>query len=79
MATITVEGVPSSLLFRLATTAASNGRCVNSEVILSLVRYLQADQSRTCPSGSGGAACPFRTWIRSEGRREASAPWGDPG
>lgn len=78
MANLVVEGIPPGLLHRLAITALANGRCVNSEVILSLVRHLQ-EQQRSCPERSATASCPFRSPGLSEGRRQAAAPWGDPG
>jgi len=67
-------------LLRLASAAAVNGRCVNSEVILSLARHLRGDQWRRCPAGAAGAhQCPFGTRVRPEECREATVPWGDPG
>jgi len=38
MASLTVEGIPPGLLLRLSASAAANGRCLNSEVIVQLAR-----------------------------------------
>ena len=60
MATLTVEGVPPGLLNRLAVAAVANGRCVNSEVILSLVRHLreQPPQPPAARPGRSSAHSP---------------------
>lgn len=79
MATLTVEGIPSGLLLRLANAALANGRCVNSEVILSLVRHLQEEPTRKEASGAGVIVCPFRPWIRTEVPPGLNVSWGDPG
>ena len=79
MATLTVEGIPSSLLMRLANAAVANGRCVNSEVILSLVRHLREDPVRKETASAGAIVCPFRPWIRSEVPPGLNVSWGDPG
>jgi hypothetical protein len=79
MATLTVEGIPSSLLMRLANAAVANGRCVNSEVILSLVRYLREEPRRQETSSAGAIVCPYRSRIRSEVPPGLNVSWGDPG
>jgi hypothetical protein len=79
MATLTVEGIPSGLLARLANAAVANGRCVNSEVILSLVRHLREDPVRTEAARAGAIVCPFRPRIRSEVPPGLNVSWGDPG
>ena len=79
MATLTVEGIPPGLLSRLATTAVANGRCVNSEVILSLVRHLREDPVRKEAASAGAIVCPFRPWLRSEVPPGLNVSWGDPG
>jgi hypothetical protein len=63
MATLTVEGVPPGLLARLSETAVANGRCVNSEVILTLVRHVRGENPRR----------------RSEVPPGLNVSWGDPG
>jgi plasmid stability protein len=79
MATLTVEGIPAGLLARLANAAAANGRCVNSEVILSLVRHLREDTVRKEAARAGAISCPFRPRIRSEVPPGLNVSWGDPG
>jgi hypothetical protein len=79
MATLTVEGIPSSLLMRLANAAVANGRCVNSEVILSLVNHLREVPPRRQPAGAGAVVCPLAPWIRSEVPPGLNVSWGDPG
>ena len=79
MATLTVEGIPPGLLMRLANAAVAHGRCVNSEVILSLVRHLREDPSREQTVSAGATVCPFRPWNRSEVPRGLNVSWGDPG
>ena len=79
MATLTVEGIPSGLLVRLANAAVAHGRCVNSEVILSLVRHLRENPVRKEAERAGAIVCPFRPWIRSEVPRGLNVSWGDPG
>ena len=79
MATLTVEGIPPGLLSRLASAALENGRCVNSEVILSLVRHLREDPGRKDAARGGAIVCPFRPWIRSEVPPGLNVSWGDPG
>jgi hypothetical protein len=79
MATLTVEGIPPGLLTRLADAAAASGRCVNSEVILSLVRHLREDPSRRETARAGAIVCPLASWIRSEAPPGLNVSWGDPG
>ena len=79
MATLTVEGIPPGLLSRLASAAVANGRCVNSEVILSLVRHLREDPVRKEAARVGVIVCPFRPRIRSEVPPGLNVSWGDPG
>ena len=79
MATLTVEGIPPGLLSRLASAAEAHGRCVNSEVILSLVRHLREDPVRKEAARAGAIVCPFRPWIRSEVPPGLNVSWGDPG
>ena len=79
MATLTVEGIPSGLLVRLAKAAVANGRCVNSEVILSLVRHLREDPERKEAARDGAIVCPFRPRSRSEVTPGLNVSWGDPG
>lgn len=79
MATLTVEGIPSGLLIRLANAAVAHGRCVNSEVILSLVRHLREEPTRKEAAGAGAIVCPFRPWIRTEVPPGLNVSWGDPG
>ena len=78
MATLTVEGIPPGLLSRLASAAVANGRCVNSEVILSLVRHLREEPARKEAARAGAIVCPFRPWTRSEVPRGLNVSWGDP-
>lgn len=78
MATLTVEGIPPGLLSRLASAAVANGRCVNSEVILSLVRHLREDPSRT-QSPQRTIVCPLAPWLRSGAPPGLNVSWGDPG
>jgi hypothetical protein len=78
MATLTVEGIPSGLLLRLANAAVANGRSVNSEVILSLVRHLREDPTRKQAVRTGAIVCPFRPGIRFEAPPGLTASWGDP-
>jgi len=79
MATLTVEGIPPGLLIRLRNAAVANGRCVNSEVILSLVRHLREMPLRKDAVRSGAIVCPFRRWNRSEMPPGLNVSWGDPG
>jgi hypothetical protein len=79
MATLTVEGIPPGLLSRLASAAVANGRCVNSEVILSLVRHLREESARKDAARGGAIVCPCRPWIRSEVPTGLNVSWGDPG
>jgi adenylosuccinate synthase len=79
MATLTVEGIPSGLLARLTNAAVANGRCVNSEVILSLVRHLREYPVRNEDARAGAIVSPFRPWIRSEVPPGLNVSWGDPG
>ena len=79
MATLTVEGVPPGLLVRLGNAAVANGRCVNSEVILSLVRHLRAEPAHRETASAGQTVCPLAPWIRSEVPRRLNVSWGDPG
>lgn len=79
MATLTVEGIPSGLLLRLADTAVANGRCVNSEVILSLVRHVREETSRKETVRTGVVVCPFRPWSGTGVPRGLNVSWGDPG
>ena len=80
MATLTIEGLPPDLLARLARNAATNGRSLNSEAIISLVRHLgdvsagAADRNR-----SGDARGPVPGYhglrVRHPGRHVS---WGEP-
>lgn len=79
MATLMVEGVPPDLLSRLAAAAVTNGRCVNSEVILSLVHHLRETRPRDESVKRGTIVCPLAPWIRSEAPSGLNVPWGDPG
>lgn len=79
MATLTVEGIPPGLLGRLADAAAAHGRCVNSEVILSLVRHLRAEPPQKESAGKGTIVCPLAPWLRSEVPPGPNVSWGDPG
>jgi len=79
MATLTVEGIPSGLLARLASAAVANGRCVNSEVILSLVRHLREEPPGKETVRAGAIDCPFLSRIRSEVPPRLNVSWGDPG
>jgi len=79
MATLTVEGIPSRLLMRLASAAEAHGRCVNSEVILSLVRHLREEPTRKEAARAGAIVCPFRPRLRSEVPPGLNVSWGDPG
>lgn len=79
MATLTVEGIPPGLLTRLANAAMANGRCVNSEVILSLVRHLQAEPFAKEAARTSMVVCPLAPWIRSEVPPGLNVSWGDPG
>ena len=79
MATLTVEGIPPGLLIRLADAAMANGRCVNSEVILSLVRHLREQPRRKETAGTGLNVCPLKPWFGSEVPPGLNVTWGDPG
>jgi hypothetical protein len=79
MATLTVEGIPSSLLMRLASAAVAHGRCVNSEVILSLVNHLREVPPRRIPAGAEAVVCPLAAWTRPEAPPGLNVSWGDPG
>ena len=79
MATLTVEGIPPGLLNRLATAALANGRCVNSEVILSLVRHLREDPQHRPTARPVPIVCPLAPWLRSEVPPGLNVSWGDPG
>jgi hypothetical protein len=80
MATLTIEGVPPDLLARLARNAASNGRSLNSEAIISLLRHLRdgsASAQTRCRAGDACGQAP-----RYHGAREplpaCRASWGEP-
>lgn len=79
MATLMVEGIPPGLLSRLATAAVANGRCVNSEVILSLVHHLRETPPRDESAARGIIVCPLAPWIRTGPPSGLNVPWGDPG
>ncbi len=79
MATLMVEGIPPGLLCRLAGIAVANGRGLDSEVILSLERYLQDVSSRNESAMHCAIFCPFGTWSRSEVPAGFNVSWGDPG
>ena len=79
MATLTVEGIPPGLLMRLAAAAVAHGRCVNSEVILSLVRHVREVPSREQTARAGAVVCPFRPRCRPEAPPGLNVSWGDPG
>jgi len=79
VATLTVEGVPPSLLSRLACAAVANGRSVNSEVILSLVRHLREDSVPDGPGRRVPVGCPLALRLRPEPSRACAVPWGEPG
>ena len=79
MATLTVEGIPPGLLKRLASAASANRRCVNSEVILSLVRHLREVSPQKEPPRAGTVVCPLAPWLRSEAPPGLNVSWGDPG
>lgn len=79
MATLTVEGIPPGLLTRLANAAVANGRCVNSEVILSIVRHLRDGSPGKGPAKGGTIVCPLAPWMRTEAPPPCNVPWGDPG
>ena len=80
MATLTVEGIPPGLLSRLASAAVANGRCVNSEVILSLVRHLREVAPQAAQTARPVALVRTRAQRRrSEVPPGLNAPWGDPG
>jgi hypothetical protein len=79
MATLTVEGVPPGLLIRLSRAAVANGRCVNSEVILSLIRHVREDAQRREAALTGALICPLTPWLRSEVPPGLNVSWGDPG
>jgi hypothetical protein len=83
VATLTVEGIPSGLLLRLAAAAAANGRCLNSEVIVHLARSAGARampgvrpaRESAAPGCMNGRACRCRRWAEGAGDR---AGWGGP-
>ena len=79
MATLTVEGIPPGLLSRLASAAVANGRCLNSEVILSLVRHVRGESLRKESVKTGAILCPLAPWRRSEVPAGLNVSWGDPG
>jgi len=79
VATLTVEGIPPGLLVRLANTAVANGRCVNSEVILSLVHHLREESPRKESAKTGSIRCPLAPCRRSEAPSGHHVSWGDPG
>jgi len=79
MATLTVEGIPPGLLNRLTSTAVANGRCVNSEVILSLVRHVREESPRSESAARGPIVCPLAPWLRAEMPQGHNVSWGDPG
>ena len=79
MATLTVEGVPPDLLSRLASAAVANGRCVNSEVILSLVRHLREVAPRNVQERTVPVVCPLAPWFRPKVPPILNVSWGDPG
>jgi len=79
MASLTVEGIPPDLLNRLASAAMANGRCVNSEVILSLVRHVREVSPRKEAARTDTIVCPLAPWIRSNVPHKLNVSWGDPG
>jgi hypothetical protein len=79
MATLTVEGVPPGLLSRLASTAVANGRCLNSEVILSLLRHGQEEPAREGAGRAAPVVCPLASLIHPGASRGCNVSWGDPG
>lgn len=79
MATLTVEGIPPGLLRRLAGAAAANGRCVNSEAILSLVHHVRGEALRKESIHSGAVLCPLVRWHRPKAHPGHNVSWGDPG
>jgi hypothetical protein len=79
MATLTVEGVPPGLLNRLASTAVANGRCLNSEVILSLLRHVQEEPAREGAGRTMPALCPLAALMHPGESRGCNVAWGDPG
>jgi len=79
MATLTIEGIPPGLLARLAEAALANGRCVNSEVILSLVRHLRGETPRKETTQAGAISCPLAPWLRPQVPPGLNVSWGDPG
>lgn len=79
MATLTIEGIPPGLLTRLASAAVANGRCVNSEVIVSLVRHVRGEPPGRESAKTGPIVCPLAPWIRSEVPPGLNVSWGDPG
>lgn len=79
MATLTVEGIPPGLLRRLTSAALANGRCVNSEVILSLVRHLREEPTWKAALRVGAIDCPFLSRTRSGVPPGLNVSWGDPG
>jgi hypothetical protein len=79
MATLTIEGIPPGLLIRLAKAAVANGRCVNSEAILSLVRHVREGAPGQDFAGTGAIACHPGPRNRSEVPPGLNVSWGDPG
>ena len=79
MATLTIEGIPAGLLSRLASAAVANGRCVNSEVILSLVHHVRERAPRDGCGGADTLLCPLARWLRSGVSPGINTGWGDPG
>jgi len=79
MATLTIEGIPPGLLIRLARAAVANGRCVNSEAILSLVRHVREGSPRLESAGIGAIACHPKPRLRSEVPPGRNVSGGDPG
>ena len=79
MATLTIEGVPPGLMSRLASAARANGRSVNSEVILSLVRHVREDPPRQEPAGAGAPVRLPAQRLPPEALRALNVSWGDPG
>jgi hypothetical protein len=83
MATITVEGIPAGLLLRLAASAAVNGRCLNSEIIVHLTRAAHAGAVKAARpdhrdlAGRRGEdwGCPCR---KMAGAGEQLSGWGGP-
>lgn len=80
VATLTIEGLPPGLLARLARNAATNGRSVNSEAIISLVRHLGAGSAGAGNRGrAGGVRGPAPGYHGlGEGQPGRHVSWGEP-